>query len=570
MKSGFVAILGRPNVGKSTLLNGLINHHVSIVTDKSQTTRNNIIGIYNDEETQIVFLDTPGIHKPMQQLGKEMNNMAYSAAHDVDVAILVVDASKPFGTGDTFVIDHLDIHNVPLIIVFNKIDLARLDKTEELKKIYRAYFEKATFIDAVAKEGFNIDEVIKTVRNMLYFKSGNYYYMMVPKARSLTGELTVAPITTPITSFFDRFSVNVEEILKYTYGYTNSLDLLTYYNFLDYDEVHNIYAFRFHSYQTVSNPLAVLHFDVIYNTNDRTWKVWCFEAPNIIFPYRQEATRPGTLATTSLVNFTDIGEGSITGRSRIIQLYNWDNMIVRSCYIPHNCELTYNPDNATARIVDLVMHVSDEYAHVSGETLVFKHDGLAWVDGETLFVQDDSDFYVGYSKVEILQNIRKVYLSQDEYYTFKNYQFIDTGYKKDALHTKKRYREIQFQINNLDQKNLNFGMDYILDGSPRRVMYKYEVSQMIDELDPEYGIVYIDSDPLDFGPFPHTDFDIDDIDLTNQWSIDQNLIPEVSLWKVRVAVSGKGYAPRLRLYSRNEKRFELMNINWISKIMHMR
>ena len=134
MKSGFVAILGRPNVGKSTLLNGLINHHVSIVTDKSQTTRNNIIGIYNDENTQIVFLDTPGIHKPMQQLGKEMNNMAYSAAHDVDVAILVVDASKPFGTGDTFVIEHLDIHNVPLIIVFNKIDLARLDKTEELKK----------------------------------------------------------------------------------------------------------------------------------------------------------------------------------------------------------------------------------------------------------------------------------------------------------------------------------------------------------------------------------------------------------------------------------------------------
>ena len=76
MKSGFVAILGRPNVGKSTILNGLINHRVSIVTDKSQTTRNNIIGIYNDKDTQIVFLDTPGIHKPTQKLGQEMNNMA--------------------------------------------------------------------------------------------------------------------------------------------------------------------------------------------------------------------------------------------------------------------------------------------------------------------------------------------------------------------------------------------------------------------------------------------------------------------------------------------------------------
>ena len=174
MKSGFVAILGRPNVGKSTLLNGLINHNVSIVTDKSQTTRNNIIGIYNDKNTQIVFLDTPGIHKPKQKLGQEMNNMAYSAAHDVDVAILVVDASKPFGPGDNFIIEHLDIHERPLIIVFNKIDLARLDKAEELKKTYRAFFKEATFIDAVAKEGFNIDEIIKIVSSLL--PEGPAYY----------------------------------------------------------------------------------------------------------------------------------------------------------------------------------------------------------------------------------------------------------------------------------------------------------------------------------------------------------------------------------------------------------
>ena len=174
MKSGFVAILGRPNVGKSTIINNIVNHNVSIVTDKSQTTRNNIIGIYNAEGVQIVFLDTPGIHKPMQQLGKEMNNMAFSAAHDVDVALFVVDASKPFGTGDQFIIDHLDIHNVPLIIVFNKIDLARLDKTESLKKIYREIFPNATFIDAVAKEGFNIDEIIKAVTEKL--SEGPAYY----------------------------------------------------------------------------------------------------------------------------------------------------------------------------------------------------------------------------------------------------------------------------------------------------------------------------------------------------------------------------------------------------------
>ena len=174
MKSGFVAILGRPNVGKSTIINNIVNHNVSIVTDKSQTTRNNIIGIYNDPETQIVFLDTPGIHKPMQQLGKEMNNMAYSAVHDVDVAILVVDASKPFGAGDQFIIEHLDIHNVPLVIVFNKIDLARLDKAEELKKQYRSIFPKAQVVDTVAKERFNIDTLIKTVKDLL--PEGPAYY----------------------------------------------------------------------------------------------------------------------------------------------------------------------------------------------------------------------------------------------------------------------------------------------------------------------------------------------------------------------------------------------------------
>ena len=174
MKSGFVAILGRPNVGKSTIINNIVNHNVSIVTDKSQTTRNNIIGIYNDPETQIVFLDTPGIHKPMQQLGKEMNNMAYSAAHDVDVAILVVDASKPYGAGDQFIIEHLDIHNVPLVIVFNKIDLARLDKAEQLKKQYRSIFPKAVVVDTVAKEGFNIDALFKTVKE--YLPEGPAYY----------------------------------------------------------------------------------------------------------------------------------------------------------------------------------------------------------------------------------------------------------------------------------------------------------------------------------------------------------------------------------------------------------
>lgn len=174
MKSGFVAILGRPNVGKSTLLNHILGRKVSIVTDKSQTTRNAIKGIYTDENAQIVFVDTPGIHKPLQRLGEEMNLMAYRTSHDVDAAILVVDASLPFGKGDQYLFSHLSLKDIPLIVVFNKIDQARLNKVEELKKIYREQFKDALFIDTVATEGFNVNEIVGQLTKML--PEGPLYY----------------------------------------------------------------------------------------------------------------------------------------------------------------------------------------------------------------------------------------------------------------------------------------------------------------------------------------------------------------------------------------------------------
>lgn len=174
MKSGFVAILGRPNVGKSTILNAILNKKISIVTDKSQTTRDAIKGIYNAEGVQIVFTDTPGIHSPHARLGEMMNNTAYSAAHDVDVSILVVDASMPFGEFDQYIIDHLDIKNTPLIIAFNKIDLAKFEQAQKLKEKYLSIFPKAQIVEMVAKERFNIDELLKVIISLL--PEGPTYY----------------------------------------------------------------------------------------------------------------------------------------------------------------------------------------------------------------------------------------------------------------------------------------------------------------------------------------------------------------------------------------------------------
>ena len=122
MKSGFVSIIGRPNTGKSTLLNTIINNKIAIVSDVAGTTRNSIHGVYNDSETQIVFVDTPGIHKPQDKLGRELNKEAYSNLSDIDLILFIVDASMGIGKGDKFIINALKNNDVPVILILNKID----------------------------------------------------------------------------------------------------------------------------------------------------------------------------------------------------------------------------------------------------------------------------------------------------------------------------------------------------------------------------------------------------------------------------------------------------------------
>lgn len=163
MRSGFVSLIGRPNVGKSTLLNSIIGKKVAITSDKPQTTRNIIEGIYNDSDTQIVFVDTPGIHKPKYKLGKYLNKQAYYSIDDVDVVVFLVDASEELGKGDLYIIEKLKEIDKPVILILNKIDKIKKEqillKIDEYKDLYN--FKEIIPLSALKKDN------IKTLLDVL-------------------------------------------------------------------------------------------------------------------------------------------------------------------------------------------------------------------------------------------------------------------------------------------------------------------------------------------------------------------------------------------------------------------
>ena len=218
MKSGFVSIIGRPNVGKSSLINSIINKKVAITSDVSGTTRNIIQGIYNEAGYQIVFVDTPGIHKPIGKLGKVLNKQAYALTEDVDLILFVVDVASGIGKGDRYILETLKDSSVPVILVLNKID--QISNAKLLKTIdeYKDIYPFVEIVPTSALKNDNITHLINVIKNYLhddvqyfpeeYWTSSSLKFMVSEIVREKLLHLTEDEIPHSITCYTIKYQEN--------------------------------------------------------------------------------------------------------------------------------------------------------------------------------------------------------------------------------------------------------------------------------------------------------------------------------------------------------------------------
>lgn len=173
-KSGFVTIIGRPNVGKSTFVNRVIGHKIAIMSDKAQTTRNKIQGVMTTNDAQIIFLDTPGIHKPKHKLGDYMMKVAKNTLSEIDAVMFMVNVNEDIGRGDEYIMEMLKNVKTPVFLVLNKIDLVHPDALMPKIEAYQKYMEFTEIIPISALEGLNIDHFIQVLKS--YLPEGPQYY----------------------------------------------------------------------------------------------------------------------------------------------------------------------------------------------------------------------------------------------------------------------------------------------------------------------------------------------------------------------------------------------------------
>lgn len=347
--------------------------------------------------------------------------------------------------------------------------------------------------------------LIQVVKNMVFFRSGNYYYMIVPKSGSTTGELTLAAVSKPMYYFFDKFRENSIDLIKTMYDREIITCVLKqYYNYLDFEDVHNVYVFQI-------DDGEYINLDLLYNTINRCWRVYTTGSPGILIPYKQDMTRKGVLCLANTQN--------------------------------------------SKTVFQLLQYTTNS----------------------------NVDYYnVDYTSTTPITAFEAVHI-------WKNYQYFDSGYREHSSNFKKRYRELQFVINNRSTAALKFYTDFFIDGEQRRSHYMYKVVQNVDPASPEYGSITIERTlgeaieaADDYGgatiqavlgaPIATPGSTVLGASLVDAdaWNLDVDEFPNTSFWKVHFPVSGKGYTPRMVILSRNELPYELLNTSWIYRPMYSR
>ena len=221
MRSGFVSLVGRPNVGKSTLINNLVGSKIAITSKVANTTRNIIQGIYNDEESQIVFVDTPGIHKPQNKLGQILNKGAYYSIEDVDIVCFLIDGKQKLGKGDLFILERLKKINKPVILIINKIDGMTKDEIFLKIKEYKDLYDFKEIIPLSALKNKNTEELIKTLKKYLkdeikYFEDGtitnrSLKFMISEIIREKILNLTKEEVPHSVTCLVEKIKTNKDK-----------------------------------------------------------------------------------------------------------------------------------------------------------------------------------------------------------------------------------------------------------------------------------------------------------------------------------------------------------------------
>lgn len=367
------------------------------------------------------------------------------------------------------------------------------------------------------------------VKNMLFFKSGNYYYMLVPKSSSIVGETTIAPITNNMKEFFDNFSKNVNHIFKVISqnqeGYTKEMQitdcLMTYYSYVNNQNIVLNFVYDLSQYLNDDQSLGYSNkywvLSVIYDTENYLWKTYTYTTPRPLTPINLNAVQQTTFAYI----------------------------------VPHQVS-NYG---GTLVQIEQTTDVADNFV-----------TGAKYISGS------ENGPYKDYLSTTNLLTVEK------------NHQYLDTGYR--LLNTpdlKKRFRELQFSVNNVSQKALTFYTAFTLDGQLRRDMQGYNTKMIVNPDDPRTGILLVERPYIDPKYLPSvpeftaslTDYinpsvTAGDTTLNESFVLDNSRFPDLAYWKVRVSVSGKGYTPSLQLLSLNQQDYDLISTNWVYRTMNSR